>query len=418
MGEALDSGLQRERARHQKLALVAIGLMPLMLGLAPWEFRTEMTPYRVLMGGYQLSLPLIQMFVIALALRDGMSPFALFAKMAFWQRVSLTVIGVILVVTSTAVALNPGVAIFRVYCWGIHLLFGLAIFHMFEGHSPDEQANAWKVLLLGCLGYVALLMVYIPTMTGAPDFDWIAMMPGMPNVRSLGFFSAVGASSALILAVRAQKSRAIFGWGLGGAVMIALAAWSGSRGAFIAIVGGVGVTAVLQKPLRSPRALTIYAAVIVFGCLLSILHRVPDPNFGLFHFWESSTRSDLNQISSNRLVLWRATLDFIPSHFWFGIGESQFKYTVPAAGGFNQPHNAILQYVLQWGVIGATCFFVLLASMVANAIQAVRSDGAHAASFAVMASLLIFSLYDAALYYGFPIMAVTLSLAMILTTRR
>ena len=84
----------------------------------------------------------------------------------------------------------------------------------------------------------------------------------------------------------------------------------------------------------------------------------------------------------------------------FGYGEKQFQFVVPEAlGGYKQPHNAPLQYLLSWGIIGGGIFFFLLFRLIGNLYQ--KSDRFSAAGLPeilTIVALLFYSLYDGALY--------------------
>lgn len=145
---------------------------------------------------------------------------------------------------------------------------------------------------------------------------------------------------------------------------------------------------------------------------------VPGPNFGLQRVISSpgSTELRIDALSTGRVTIWRGTLAKIAERPLFGHGESQFRSQVPEAGGVtNHPHDAVLQILLQWGVVGLALVAILaimLAARIRRVVDAAPSTTAPA--IGVIAGLLTFSLYDGTLYYPYPIMMIVTAVAIIL----
>ena len=114
--------------------------------------------------------------------------------------------------------------------------------------------------------------------------------------------------------------------------------------------------------------------------------------------------------------MWESTFQTFLQRPIFGFGESQFKVVVPAAlNQYNHPHNSILQFMLQWGLVGVACLAVLTAPILWKVVQLSRQRPDESLpAFFVLAGLLIFSLYEGSLYHVYPVMMVVVALCFVL----
>ena len=125
---------------------------------------------------------------------------------------------------------------------------------------------------------------------------------------------------------------------------------------------------------------------------------------------------DLNHYSSGRLQMWLYTLEKISEKPWFGHGPQAFDlfddvYTAA------HPHNGILQFLLEWGVIGAAAFISLLVIAFRRAWLSLKhADISHdwevIASFFVVLALALQSNLSGVFYIGKPSFYFAITLAI------
>jgi O-antigen ligase len=63
---------------------------------------------------------------------------------------------------------------------------------------------------------------------------------------------------------------------------------------------------------------------------------------------------------SGREVIWTAAIGFFRENPWLGIGPMHFAYSANAVAA--HPHNAVLQFMAEWGVPAAFLFTVVFAA--------------------------------------------------------
>ncbi|KEZ78819.1 hypothetical protein C41B8_01777 [Salinisphaera hydrothermalis C41B8] len=73
-----------------------------------------------------------------------------------------------------------------------------------------------------------------------------------------------------------------------------------------------------------------------------------------FHGGQGPTEHLLSTSPNGRLYLWRIAIEYIRLHPWLGIGPMQFAAI--DTGLASHPHNAVLQWAVEWGLPAAALF--------------------------------------------------------------
>ena len=61
--------------------------------------------------------------------------------------------------------------------------------------------------------------------------------------------------------------------------------------------------------------------------------------------------SNINQISTGRSEMWALSLQAMSASPWFGLGPYGYFFIENRSYG-DQPHNFLIQFLVEWGVIG------------------------------------------------------------------
>jgi O-antigen ligase len=136
--------------------------------------------------------------------------------------------------------------------------------------------------------------------------------------------------------------------------------WSGSRASLIGI--GIGsmlaFSVVASKPDRKRSLLAL--CVTLFGITASLPVPNPAPEFGLLRMVEATTSE---KVSSGRTDMWLKTLAEIQSKPLIGHGAGSFRQNMNDKYNlaYNQPHQFILQYLYDWGLVGGLPALYLIA---------------------------------------------------------
>ena len=395
-----------------------VGVTPALMALAPWDFGSEMTNFRALMRGNSLIVPIVELCCIFWALRLKLELFETIRSFPLPEKIALAALVSIAAFTSFSVANNIPYALMSLLMWLMHILFGVAVFQIASRSIKAEISSIYIGVSAGILAYLFILVAYIPTIESPAQYNWAGLMPGLPNIRSLGYFSVAGvAAGAAISFGTSRKSYFLLGLFIGAAAF-GLAVWSATRGALFALSATSIFLFICRFKYRNLRFVGWVASAIAIGVLLSAAAYKPTDQFGLKRLFASVENSggSIDRLSAGRVQIWKDTIAKIEERPLFGYGERQFRRVGPLnARGLNQPHNIFLQIAFQWGIVGAVLFFLLLARLVLRVWrQRDHGNNIGIGEQILIISTLVYSLYDAALFYPYPIMMFTLAVAIAL----
>lgn len=294
-----------------------------------------------------------------------------------------------------------------------HGLFGLVLCDRLRGAWSGAARGMAVALAAGAMAYFAIVWGLVFAERATPDFTWALIGAGASNVRQLGFYGLPLLGLAAGLAATAPQASARAGWCVAAMLGFFLVFWSGGRAnAGAAAVSVAVVLWLCGQAQRTWLALGLLAAAVAGAALSEVLK--PSDLFGFLSIVERT--SDFGgDYSSRRMDIWLGTLPGILDSPLVGHGEGQFRSGVAAAlGRINHPHNAAVQYLYQWGMVGtlgaAGLFWALLSR--ARSALAIRREAALPA-LAALAGLLAMSLLEGSLFHVYPVAMVAACLAIV-----
>jgi O-antigen ligase len=208
-----------------------------------------------------------------------------------------------------------------------------------------------------------------------------------------GTLTAIGMlgvlSAALLTRRRVLGVPALFYVAALGAVLVL----TNSRGPLLACMAGATVLVLLQVEARTRAALvltggTFAGACAAFGPDLTqwFSGLANQDNWIAQHLFRGETADALLELNG-RLDLWDAVRPAVAAHPLLGYGyQASRPLLLDAASWAAYAHNALLQTILDLGVVGA----VALVSIVAVAIVGVARGGQHPWTRAAAGALLVF----------------------------
>ena len=132
---------------------------------------------------------------------------------------------------------------------------------------------------------------------------------------------------------------------------------------------------------------------------------------GLYNsFVRSLAADDLNRLSSSRLAIWADALSKLEGHWLMGFGSQAYLFLPDKlARKTSMPHNMIVQFLVEWGVVGTLLFLALLARYLRSGFARLRyvNEGMPdklymlGSALAVLA-LMLHGLTDGTFYHGKP----------------
>ena len=405
--------------RIDLLGLGLIALSPVLFALLSWNTGARSDGLQSLITAVSAPILAIELIVVAGAARCGFEPIRSIRAQPAWMQVALLALVLIAFATALFVAVNPALAMYRSIGNLFHLMFGLAAAHLIASRWSGLAPLIWPAVVAGTCLYAATVALFVASIADTEIFAWEYFGLGVSNIRQTGFHSAIGASAALGLASFAATRRSYWLWVAAASLMTALSFWSGTRTSLAAITASFALALLIVPRMRTGRAIGALLISFAAGAILSLVHVAPHPAFGMFRVVTSVAQATVDEVSSGRLWMWRDTLSVIAQRPFFGFGESQFRFVVPASlGAFNHPHNLVLQVLLQWGIVGGACFFALACAVWHRFhVLGRRMVPAAVPALLVANAMLAFSLVEGSFYHPYPIMMTALALAFVLSAR-
>lgn len=253
---------------------------------------------------------------------------------------------------STLIAVQPAPGVTQaaqilVLGWIALLVGGL------RSEVPGATRSLIGGFVLGALsGVLALLiswMLHSSPHHTRPDL----LLSFYPHPRHIGLHLLPAAAIVPMLAALATSRATRLGLLTVSAVLMGALIWSGGRMPVVALTAAALACCWFgRRQVPCWRILLAYALPVLAGLTLSTFFWTEAGHFG---WWRSvatvANANDLNELSSLRIDIWRACLDFIPEHPWFGWGPDAYRFLLPKMDG-QQPHNIVVQALLCYGLAG------------------------------------------------------------------
>lgn len=364
-----------------------------------------------------------ELSVILWAIRSGMRDAAIWRALAPDVRVALAVLALGLTVGSVFVSRNPAFSIALSVITVIHLRFGAAVYFLTGRNGALDVASFVPLLGVG-VGLLAALTAWrigfplpAPLVPGGV-IEWDSAMPGFISVRHLGSWTGAVAAGLLLLMLYDDDGSATVDPRVRDALYLLAAGftvWTGTRAAVLSMIVVAFVAAATLRRLPSRRAAKRTIGLTMLAVTLAWLVEFHgSPSFALYVSDDMQTPSTA---AAGRLELWAATFQRWTQSPLFGWGSGSTFWEVYIGWAHTQPHNALLQFLISWGLVGTAGAVWLLG----RAILATYRHGFTSPELRPLAgvtcSLLFMSLMEGMLHYPRFILVVMLGLAAILADR-
>lgn len=206
-----------------------------------------------------------------------------------------------------------------------------------------------------------------------------ARVQGAGGYAVIGFFSSyLTFAHLMVFPLAAATTRALAGNALAAAsavVMLASIVLSTARGAWIALLGGVLVLALVGGRRWAVRL--VPAAIVVAGLTFAI-----SPHLRA----QTESMLTLEGPNAGRVAIYRANLDIVREHPVLGFGFGRYRphakpyyEPYPAADRKSHAHNNFLHMAAEAGLVGLAAFALLYAMILRlgwEAVQATRGSAA------------------------------------------
>jgi len=195
--------------------------------------------------------------------------------------------------------------------------------------------------------------------------------------------------------------------------------WTGGRGSALSAVFSVYFVLFILFAFRQKVTKFVFAIgiTIVFGLLLSEYLSVVPIN-GILNNFDKNMVGDVNRFSSGRVEIWKNTLLALEHHWIFGLGAESYMFLRDVNGELlfsTQPHNVLLQFLVEWGVLGLIMSFSFLGALfykgLKNNLRNLNSEQVplKIVSVLIILSFSISGLVDGTFYHAQTVMCLVLS---------
>lgn len=304
-------------------------------------------------------------------------------------------------------------------CYVVHVVFLGAIIHLVRGSGSFDTALFTRIAALALAGFavmIAIRFVFPPVGLDLATTRWQFAIPGFVSVRLFGALAAPWAALVFYLAIVRGGEPAYRGWIFAACALASgMVVWSGTRAAVLGIgVAGLIALAAYRPPLRVGLIAQTGCAILLGVGIAILLLPYGDKDFWLVVPRDFAPAS-ADAVASGRFALWYATwsafLDVAP----FGAGPGASAWILPPEiESHIQPHNLVLTFLLNWGIVAATAAFVLLAKSLVAVHRRARRVPAAVPFVLAGDCLLTISLVDGTFHFAQHIMlwAVVMGLAL------
>lgn len=405
--------MQQDRLTASQIGIIlALATCPALMVIFPWDFGPEFSRYRDVVRGFSLTPTLIQLMVIFIGMQNGLSIANAWRGLPRITQFALPLLAALCMIPWFMGAEDPGRIPMAIIVFLVHVIFALFVFELLSRFSEAQRAFLAKSIAIGIVAYCALwavsLFFYLPKGEG-----WVLLVPGVTNVRGLGFFVVAGFFMALA-ALPEDKATSFFSKDhvlpfLLAFIACLLGFWTGSRGSIFAIVVALGLL-ILFAPRYWKQILLLGGMALVLAALVSLFLPIPNPSYGIIRF--APPAGEGADVSSGRLMIWQESVSKISERPVYGWGLDQFQLiSFDGFKGFRQPHNVVLQSLLSVGFAGSAILAVAVLPVVRRA--RLQTDSlVRISALGMIATICIFAMYDAALYYNYPLMMLAVAVAL------
>lgn len=361
-----------------------------------------------------------EMIVIAWAYSRGLDRNAIWRGLPRDVRWAILVWLTAMMVGSLAIAAHPE-AVLQSLIQVVHLYFAVAVYYLARTQGVNDAGEThrlvrWLAIGLAVLaGYTWWRFAFPPPASEIPGgkIEWDFALPGFVSVRYLGIWCGAVATGLLIRILYQENHRQLTFWHIAFTFAAAFAMWSGTRAALLGMAGTAGVFLLFMRPWPTGRAMLVALCLTVAALGLAVVFQFDHPAFQLL---EREHNENFDRFSSGRLELWLATIDRWLDSPLLGWGTGSLFWEVNIGWTHTQPHNAVLQFLFSWGIVGAVPALWLLGRAVGSAHAVARSQSQVWPLLGAVYALLWMSLVDGALYYPRFVTLIVVGLALILAT--
>jgi exopolysaccharide production protein ExoQ len=401
------------------VGVVMPGLSALIYPVYMYQMHSSWAEWTRLM---ELPFVACELAIVHVAIRAGYRDALVWGDLPKDILVALGMLFVGLTVSSVFVSKNVPASITLSIITLVHLRFGAAIFFLVRSECDGDIRSLIPRFELGLgVGLVVLTILTVwkfhfpPPEWTVPGgrIHWPSALPGFISVRHFGSWSGAIAAGLMVALLygKQQQTRVTSLFYL---LATGMTCWSGTRAAVLAMAVVALIALVTLRRLPDMRATLRVGGLSVLAVLGALLFSPGMPEFVLFL---RDNLQSVDTVTSGRAGLWHDTLFRWLDAPLFGWGSGSTFWEVNIGWAHTQPHNAVLQFLISWGLVGASGAAWLLGRAIVATHRTGMEDEALRPLTATLYSLLFMSLLEGMLYYPRFIMLIMIGFAVLFAAR-
>lgn len=310
----------------------------------------------------------------------------------------------------------PVQGLYRSWFYAVQPFFFLASVAWFR----EVRISGFRFLYLVKLSsvFIALILIFQYMLTLDPAVSPNSVKGHPPIYRhlrhlnyDLGFLVMLGIAFFVSIKPARERCKLFFVSVIYGILGFA-SIWSGGRGeilalvVFLSILAGSNFRLVMSRDVVFPILVFTIGGGIVF--LVGSTYLIDGP------LHKTMEMDSVNAVSSGRISIWAKSLNYFKDSWLFGYGPDAFLRHPIFRTGPVQPHNFIVQWLLEFGVIGFLGMSLISAWAIRLCIRFLRSNAVSATCWVVASAVLsnfIYALVDGIFYHGLPFIMMSLMVA-------
>lgn len=246
----------------------------------------------------------------------------------------------------------------------MHVVFFVFVWDFIKRYKPNLIILYYTIVIstLVIIFFFFYEWVTVPNIR-QQKWHWFLDPPFNSFIRHSGFQAAAALSFFLVLFVSKNKYR--LAETINFLILITIWSflfWTGGRGILLSVFGSILFCLFWLKSRKITTNNFIFKVfiAIILGLLIAEIFSIFHWN-GIFSALKRFTDAEsIKQFTSSRNEIWPEAWAHFQRSILFGYGSQAYYFLPSKFKGMVQPHNVILQFLLEWGIIGTGLFLYLL----------------------------------------------------------
>jgi O-antigen ligase len=306
-----------------------------------------------------------------------------------------------------------------------HIVFFVALLSFLRQYSVSLRPVFAVILLSNA--FVVLQAILVWHFSPEPNIhtsgEWFSRFPFVGHARHAGYNMMVAVISGVFLLLEGKRASEYILPAVGLLLVAACLFWLGGRGSMISTLLAFVLLVFAKPDLKAVGfAKWVYILVIIFVGGLVAHYAAQFSWNGISNSVERSVAAEtVNKLSSGRLAIWRYSIEALKDNYLFGLGSQGYLFIPGKWRSTAMPHNVLVQFLVEWGFVGASLFSAAYLYALHRGIAKLRVstfEGVEVLGAAVVvAALSIHGLTDGTFYHGKASFYLSLCMAIWLAPR-